>query len=111
MSEELKRVELLLEKLIEHRKPERYGVIERHAQTLVMSLLTVGIVWLANNSVTTSSDVKVLQVQVESMHRLLERDDSVSRGEFAAHIENNDRRLKRLEDHVQIDEQGWRPNL
>lgn len=101
------RVEQLLTKIVEHRKPERFTVIERHTQTLVMSLLTVGIIWLATNSVTTSSDVKVLQVQVNSMHRLLENDDGVRRLEFDAHKTEMERRLIRLEQHVRQDEQGW----
>jgi predicted RNase H-like nuclease (RuvC/YqgF family) len=114
---ELQQVKEILEELVEHRRGEKGSVMERHAQTIMAGLVTVGIVWMSASISGTNSDVKVLQVQNETLQAQVEdlknlvsfsTTNYVSRLEFDTHVRDVNRRISVLERHVREDEQGWR---
>lgn len=107
----------LLREIVEHRKGERGTVIERHAQTIMVGLVTVGIIWVSSSVSNTNAEIQVLKVQNNSLSMqfadlkdlvTLNNRNLISRSEFDSHTRELERRLGRIEKHVQIDEQGWR---
>lgn len=106
---ELQQVKEILQELVEHRRGEKGSVMERHAQTIMAGLVTVGIVWMSASISGTNSDVKVLQQQVEDLKTLVTFATSsyVTRAEFEAHARELERRMGTVEHHMREDEQGW----
>lgn len=107
--------EKLLESLAERRTPA--GVVERHAQTVMVGLVTIGIIWMSSSISNTNADVKVLTVQNEVMSaqiadlNLLIREDRSKYVPFTVydeHLREHNRRFTRLERHMEVDEQGWK---
>jgi len=100
---------------VEHRKGERGTILERHAQTIMVGLVTVGIIFVSSSITNQNADIKVLQVQNENLVRqmrdlkelvVLSRNNYVSRSEYQAHIEENARRINALEHKIFRNEAG-----
>lgn len=115
--EETNELRALFRDVVEVAKRDRGSVLERHAQTIMVGLVTIGIVWMSSSISGTSADVRVLQAQnqamsaqITDMKETLNRlyDGLVTRTEFEQHNKEIDRRLRFLETHVQKDEQGWK---
>lgn len=55
----------------EHEKPDnghdRSRVLERHVQTLILGLATVGIMWMAKNQVDNGNTLAAMQVQLTTL--------------------------------------------
>lgn len=106
MSEEIKD---LLKEIVEHRKDEKGTVLERHAQTLILGLVTIGIVFVASSITSQNADIRVLQAQnanlVEQVKDLkelvlLSKNNFVSRGEYQLYIRSAERRISVLEEKM-----------
>lgn len=110
-NEDLDKIERILSKLVENRKPERQGVVERHAQTIMVGLVTLGIVFVGGSITNQSADIKVLQVQgahmkqtITEIRDFLSADVFVTQQEFRAHNSEINRRFLRFENHVKMEE-------
>lgn len=109
--ENVEAIKELLEQLVEHRRPEKLNVLERHAQTIMVGLVTVGIVWMSASISSTNADVQVLKaqnahmtLQIADLKELvkLSRAGFVQRAEFNAHARENERRISVLEKRLEI---------
>jgi Tfp pilus assembly protein PilN len=114
---EMKELREVLEAIVEHRQSDKSTVLERHAQTILVGLVTVGIIFVSSSITSQNADIKVLQVQNSALVRQMAEvkrivtatsQRYVTQGEFSFHADEVHRRLTRAEQHIQQDEQGWR---
>jgi hypothetical protein len=104
MSDDFAKIETLLTNLVEHRKSERGTVIERHAQTIMVGLVTIGIVFVSNSITSQNADIKVLQSQVVDLKEFVRATANkfVTTAEFEIHKAELERRVNKLESYYGI---------
>ena len=78
--------------------------MERHAQTIMVGLVTVGIIFVSSSILGQNADIRVLQAQVKELRDFVVRNERsfITQSEFNIHQRENDRRFKALEKHINL---------
>lgn len=78
---------------------DKLTVIERHAQTIMVGLVTVGIIFVSTSITNQNADIKVLQSQVQDLKEFVRQTQGgyVTTSEFEIHQQEINRRLQHLE--------------
>ena len=106
----------LLTEIIESTS-NRGTILERHAQTIMVGLVTIGIVFVSTSISNQNAEIKVLQAQNNNLHSEMKdlkelvrlgRNNYITRGEYLSHVQENERRIRALESKLNATPQDKR---